>query len=181
VSAVANPARASSRSLARTSRSRPNAHNTLDCTLYASTNFLRSAGLHPDEKLLKRSLQNPRWLLAPRLSSHNGRQWLSKQVRIDLCSYPNLSVTRTSSLVAAQSGLPLRASLGCQRSSQIPHKHPPISHTQPRHLDKVAKPTMSRYIPYLHELAHGQRSPQENTLSLRVFLSPFSLILVAMG
>jgi hypothetical protein len=44
------------------------AHNTPDCTLYASISFLRSAG-HPELKLLKRSLRNPRWLLAPRLSA----------------------------------------------------------------------------------------------------------------
>jgi hypothetical protein len=41
-------------------------------------------------------------------------QW---QTHIDLCSYPNLSVTRTPSLAAAQSGLLLRASLGYQQSS----------------------------------------------------------------
>jgi hypothetical protein len=68
-----------------------------------------------------------------------------------------------------------------QGSPQDPPRHPPTSHSQPRHLDKTAKPIVSRYIPCLHGLAHGQSSPQENTLFLRVFLSPFSLILVAMG
>jgi hypothetical protein len=68
-----------------------------------------------------------------------------------------------------------------QGSPQDPPRHPPTSLSQPRHLDKTAKPIVSRYIPCLHGMAHGQSSPQENTLSLRVFLSPFFLILVAMG
>jgi hypothetical protein len=91
--------------------------------------------------------------------------WLSTKLPDPSRAYPYLAHTAKASW----------------QSSQIPHRHPPTLHKQPRHLDKAAKPTVSRYIPCLHELAYGQRSPQENTLSLRVFLSPFSLILVAMG
>jgi hypothetical protein len=56
-----------------------------------------------------------------------------------------------------------------------PSQASPTSHQQPRHLDKAAKPTVSRYISW------SKFPPQKNTLYLRVFLSPFSLILVAMG
>jgi hypothetical protein len=55
-----------------------------------------------------------------------------------------------------------------------PSQASPTSHQQPRHLNKAAKPIVSKYIPW-------SKFPQENTLPLRVFLSPFSLILVAMG
>jgi hypothetical protein len=47
-----------------------------------------------------------------------------------------------------------------QGSPQDPPRHPPTSHSQPRHLDKTAKPIVSRYIPCLHGLAMVKVPPK---------------------
>jgi hypothetical protein len=99
----------------------------------------------------------------PHIQTHPLRQTLARCDACPVCCLKEASTGHSRFPVRRARRVPLDQGENldaCQGSPQDPPRHLPTLHSQPRHLDKTAKPTVSRYIPCLHELAHGQSSPK---------------------